>query len=356
MPRPIEAVISPAAIAHNLGAVRKSAPGARVWGVVKANAYGHGLARVLPAVAQADGLALLDLAEARLLREAGYTGPILLLEGCFAAEDVAVARHLGLHVVVHCNEQIRLLETAGAGAPLHVYLKMNSGMNRLGFAPEDLRARHAALASLAAVASITLMTHFARAESPDGIDEALARFQAATHDLPGERSLSNSAATLAHAKARGDWVRPGIALYGSSPFAERSAQALGLEAAMTLSSELIAIQQLRPGESVGYGGRFVATVPMRIGVVACGYADGYPRIAPDGTPVLVAGHRTRVVGAVSMDMLTVDLTGVEQAQVGAPVELWGTRVSVDEVAHAAGTVGYELLCALAPRVPVRLGA
>lgn len=354
MPRPILALISPDAIAHNLKAIRLCAPGARVWGVVKANAYGHGLARVLPGLLAADGLAMLDLAEAHLLRELGYGGPILLLEGLFEAADLAVAIQLGATVVVHCNEQIRLLANWVGPGHINVYLKFNSGMNRLGFSAQKLHSAWQALRALPLVGAITLMTHFARAERSDGVDEDLARFHAAIGALPGERSLSNSAATVLHPAARGDWVRPGIALYGTSPFASQSAAVLGLRAAMTLQSELIAVQDLAPGDAVGYGGRFVASRAMRIGIVACGYADGYPRSAPDGTPIVVGGRRTRLVGTVSMDMLTVDLAELPEARVGTPVELWGGQLSVDEVAAAAGTVSYELLCALAPRVPTRL--
>jgi alanine racemase len=354
MPRPILALISPDAIAHNLKAVRLRAPGARVWGVVKANAYGHGLARVLPGLSAADGLAMLDLAEAQLLRELGYGGPILLLEGLFEPADLAVAIQLGATVVVHCNEQIRLLANGVGPGQINVYLKFNSGMNRLGFSAQKLRSAWQALRALPLVGTITLMTHFARAETSDGVDEDLARFHAAIAALPGERSLSNSAATVLHPAARGDWVRPGIALYGSSPFASHSAPVLDLRAAMTLQSQLIAVQELAPGDAVGYGGRFVANRAMRIGIVACGYADGYPRGATDGTPIVVGSRRTRLVGAVSMDMLTVDLAELPEARVGTTVELWGGQVSVDEVAAAAGTVSYELLCALAPRVPTRL--
>jgi alanine racemase len=255
---------------------------------------------------------------------------------------------------VHCSEQIRLLELWSEPGRIDVYLKMNSGMNRLGFMPEQMVANYHALRAIAAVGKITLMTHFARAESEDGVADALERFETATRGLPGERSLSNSAATLIHPEAHGDWVRPGIALYGAAPFSEKGAHALGLKPAMTLKSELIAVQSLSAGDAVGYAGRFVAPGPMHIGVVACGYADGYPRSAPCGTPVLVDGHRVRLVGAVSMDMLTVDLTEAPEAQVGSTVELWGSQLSVDEVAGSAGTVGYELLCALAARVPVVL--
>jgi alanine racemase len=231
-----------------------------------------------------------------------------------------------------------------------IYLKMNSGMNRLGFTPERFRAVCKRLAGTAAAGPITLMTHFADADGASGVAEQLARFGAATADLSLPRSLANSAAVLRFPETHADWIRPGILLYGCSPFADRSADALGLRPVMTLQSEIIATQLLKPGDRVGYGGTFTAETAMTIGVVACGYADGYPRHAPTGTPVLVEGRRTRVVGRVSMDMLMVDLAGIPQARIGSPVTLWGEGLSADEVAAAAGTISYELLCALAARV------
>jgi alanine racemase len=319
--------------------------------VIKANAYGHGLLRAAEALHAADGFALLDLADAVRLREAGVRKPILLLEGVFGAEDLATVAEHGLSMVVHTAEQIDLLESAGLPVRVPVYLKMNSGMNRLGFAPERYRAVCKRLSGTAAAGPITLMTHFADADGAGGIAEQLARFGAATADLGLPRSLANSATVLRFPEAHADWIRPGIMLYGCSPFADRSADALGLRPVMTLESELIATQALKAGDRVGYGCTFTAETPMTIGVVACGYADGYPRHAPTGTPVLVAGRRTRIVGRVSMDMLTVDLADVPEARVGSPVVLWGEGLSADEVAAAAGTVSYELLCALAARVP-----
>jgi alanine racemase len=225
-------------------------------------------------------------------------------------------------------------------------------MNRLGVAPEQAGALQRTLAAMPCVGKVSLMTHFADADRPGGAQAAMERFERATADLPGSRSLANSAAIFDVPQAHRDWIRPGIALYGASPFADRGAAALGLRAAMTLRSELVAVQALQAGDAVGYGSTFVADGPMRIGIVACGYADGYPRHAPTGTPVEVAGIRTRTLGRVSMDLLAVDLAPVPEAAVGASVELWGERVPVDEVAASAGTVGYELLCAVAPRVPM----
>ena len=361
MPRPILATVHTEALRHNLQALQVAAGDARVWAVVKANAYGHGIERVFEGLRAADGFALLDLHEAQRLRALDWRGPILLLEGIFEARDLELCSRLGLWHVIHCNEQIDMLAAHKTQLPQRVFLKMNSGMNRLGFKPDRFRAAWTRLNALPQVDEISLMTHFSDADGPKGIDEQMARFQEATRDLPGERSVSNSAATLRHAQdaaVKADWIRPGIAVYGSSPdFPEHSAAHWGLQPAMSLHAQIIAVQHLKAGESVGYGSSFVADRPMRMGVVACGYADGYPRSCHTGTPVLVDGARGRTVGRVSMDMLTVDLSSFPDADVGSTVTLWGQStqgavLSIDEVAQAAGTVGYELMCALAARVPV----
>jgi alanine racemase len=361
MPRPILATIHTASLSHNLARVRTAAPDARVWAVVKANAYGHGIARVFDALRSADGFALLDLAEAQQLRALDWRGPILLLEGCFDARDLELCSRLGLWHAVHCNEQIDRLAAHKTQLAHRVFLKMNTGMNRLGFTPERFRAAWTRLNALPQVEEISLMQHFPDADGPKGIGAQLQAFDAVTHDLPGERTLSNSAAILRHGEAlagRSDWVRPGIVLYGSAPdFPEHGAADWDLLPAMTLTSKIIGLQQLAAGDTVGYGSSFTAEGTMRIGVVACGYADGYPRHCTTGTPVLVNGVRCRMVGRVSMDMITVDLSPVPGAGMGSEVTLWGRASSgavlpIDEVAQAAGTVGYELMCALAPRVPV----
>jgi alanine racemase len=365
MPRPIEALIHTDALAHNLRRARQAAPDAKVWAVVKANAYGHGIERAYAGLAGADGFALLDLAEAERVRALGWRGPVLLLEGCFEPRDLETCSRLDLWHTVHHEAQIDWLAAHKTNRPMRVFLKFNSGMNRLGFRHAAFRAAWQRLSGLTQVDEITLMTHFADADGAAGIAEAVAAFERATEELPGERSLANSAATLRFAPSettvRADWVRPGIMVYGSSPdFPARDAAAWGLRPAMTLRAQLIATQALEAGDAVGYGSSFRAEAPMRIGVVACGYADGYPRIAPTGTPVLVDGVRTRTVGRVSMDMITVDLGLLPGAAVGSEVTLWGegphgSRLSIDEVAASAGTVGYELMCALAPRVPTRVG-
>ncbi|WP_028228497.1 alanine racemase [Paraburkholderia ferrariae] len=356
MPRPITARIHPEAIRHNLGLVRQMAPDSRVWSVVKANAYGHGIERIYPALAQSDGIALLDLDEAVRVRELGWTKPILLLEGIFEPADLELADSHRLTVSVHCEEQLDLLAAAKLQQPLDIMLKMNSGMNRLGFRPYAYQKAWERARSLAAVRSVGLMSHFANAD--DGaIDWQLDQFDAVTQDMPGEQSLSNSAGVLWHPRAHRDWVRPGTILYGASPTGvAHHIAGFGLRAAMTLTSRIIGIQTIAPQETIGYGRTFQADQPLRIGVVACGYADGYPRHAPTGTPVAVGGVRTRLVGRVSMDMLTVDLTPCPSAGVGTPVELWGDQVKVDEVAEPSGTIGYELMCALARRVPVEVAA
>ena len=361
MPRPIQAIIHTAALRHNLARARDAAPDAKVWAIVKANAYGHGIERAFAGLKGADGFALLDFDEAKRLRALDWRGPILLLEGCFEARDLEICSRLGLWHVVHCNEQIDMLAAHKTTQPHRVFLKMNSGMNRLGFKPERYRAAWTRLNALPQVDEISLMTHFSDADSAKGISAQLAAFDAVTHDLPGERSLSNSAANLRHSAvlaAKSDWIRPGIAVYGSAPdFPDHNAEHWGLQPTMTLASKIIGVQNLAAGDTVGYGSSFTAEGSMRIGVVACGYADGYPRHCPTGTPMLVNGVRCRMVGRVSMDMVTVDLTPVPGAGMGSDVTLWGRAgngavLAIDEVAHAGGTVAYQLMCALAQRVPV----
>jgi len=358
VPRPILATVDLGALRHNLARAREAARGRFVWAVVKANAYGHGLARALRAFAEADGLALLDLDEAGRAREAGWRKPILLLEGCFEAADLAFCSDHDLTTVVHCGEQLEMLERHRPARPLSVHLKLNTGMNRLGFRPQRAVQAYERLRGLHSVRELTLMMHFANADRPLGatgpasVAEQLDEFEGVTAEWPEPRSLANSAALFLRPEVGGDSVRPGISLYGGATDEHHPAASLGLRAAMALASRIIGVQTIEAGAAVGYGARFVAPRRTRIGVVACGYADGYPRHAPDGTPVLVAGVRVPLAGRVSMDMITVDLTHVPEAGVGSPVELWGAQLPIDEVAYAAGTVGYELMCALAPRVPV----
>ena len=356
MPRPIHATIHTQALRQNLASMRRAAPEARVWAVVKANAYGHGIERAFEGLRGADGFALLDLNEAQRVRDLGWRGPILLLEGAFELRDLELCSRLDLWHTVHCSAQIDMLAAHKTNVPHRVFLKMNAGMNRLGFTPAQYRAAWHRLNALPQVDEISLMTHFSDADGAAGIAAQEAVFASACEGLPGERTLSNSAATLRH-HTGSDWVRPGIAVYGSAPdYPQHTAAHWGLQPTMTLAAEIIAVQDLVAGATVGYGSSFIAPHPMRIGVVACGYADGYPRLCPTGTPVLVDGVRTRTLGRVSMDMIAVDLGPVPHASWGSEATLWGRApngavLPIDEVAASAGTVGYELMCALAARVP-----
>jgi alanine racemase len=362
MPRPLVATIHLDSMQHNLARARACAPDAKVWAVVKANAYGHGLERGMRGFAAADGLALIETENAVRLRELGWTKPVLLLEGFFDASDIPLLAEHNINSTIHSIEQIKMLEYTQLYRPIDVHLKMNTGMNRLGFQPREYAAAYARLRAIPGVRNITMMTHFANADELEHprltIVEQVRRFQEGAGGLPGPRSLSNSGGVLHQSELsrelHNDWVRPGIMLYGGTP-GGKSARDFGLLPAMTLASEVIGIQQLVAGDTVGYGSRFEAPGPMTVGVVACGYADGYPRHAAHGTPVLVDGVRTTLVGRVSMDMMTVDLTPVANARVGSRVVLWGDGLPIDEVAAAAGTIGYELMCAVAPRVRMREG-
>ena len=347
---------------HNLAQVRSYAPMSRVWAVVKANAYGHGLERAMRGFATADGLALVETEGALQLRTSGWIKPILLLEGFFDASDIPLLAEHNINSAVHNIEQVKMLEYTQLYRPIDVHLKMNTGMNRLGFRPSEYAAAYKRLRAIPGVRNITHMTHFANADELEHprltIAEQVRRFRFGAGELPGERSLSNSGGVL-HQPDLGDalsndWVRPGIMLYGGTP-GGRAAADYGLRPTMTLRSEVIGIQELQAGDTVGYGSRFVADGPMTVGVVACGYADGYPRHAPHGTPVIVDGVRTTLVGRVSMDMMTVDLTPVRNPRIGSKVLLWGDGLPIDEVASSAGTIGYELMCALAGRVRVTEG-
>jgi alanine racemase len=353
MPRPISATLSLSALSQNLNVIRGFAPNSKVWSVVKANGYGHGISRIWKSLSATEGFALLDFNEAILLRESGWQGPILLLEGFFSPADLITIDYYRLTTSVHIDWQIQALAQANLSQPVNVYLKVNSGMNRLGFAPARVSDVWHQLRELKQVGEITLMSHFATADSVEGVGAQMVAVNLAGQNISGPRCLANSAATLWHPSTHYDWIRPGIILYGASPSGQwQDIAQTGLQPVMTLKSELIAVQAVHAGDRVGYGGRYRAGQPQRVGVVACGYADGYPRHAPSGTPVWVDGVRTKTVGTVSMDMLAVDLTPCPQAQIGAPVELWGSNLPVDDVATAAGTLGYELLSALAPRVPV----
>lgn len=350
MSRPSKALIDLAALRENYATARRI-HGGRVLATLKANAYGHGSVACAQALEPlADGFAVAFLDEALALRQANIAGPILILEGCFSAAELREAHAKRCWVVVHHEAQLRVLEEAASQVrDVNVWLKLDSGMGRAGFALQQARAAYARLHACPHVTSVTLMSHLASADEPDNAHTArqLAAFDAATADLPGPRSLANSAGLLAWPAARRDWARPGILLFGADPM---PCGQHPLNPVMTLQSEVFAVRELGAGQSLGYGGRFVADAACRVGLVALGYADGYPRSVADGTPVAIDGIRSRIIGRVSMDMLTVDLTALPDAGIGSVVELWGAHVPVNDVAKAAGTIAYELLCHV-QRVP-----
>jgi alanine racemase len=354
----VSATIDTGALRHNLSVVRKWAPKSRVMAVIKANAYGHGLVAVARALDSADAFAVARVDEGLILREAGIHTPTVLLEGVFDGEQLAAAAAAHFDLVVHTNEQIDLLRTTAAGARFKVWLKLDSGMNRLGFKGAAFGAAHAALSSLGAVQSpVNLFTHLASADLPDlpTTSEQVALFAAATQSFGGERSLENSAAMLSYPEHQADWVRPGLLLYGVSPFAGSIGADYGLRPAMTLQSHVIAIKDLSPGERVGYGGDWTAVRPTRLAVAAVGYGDGYPRNLASGAPVLVNGERAGLAGRVSMDMIGIDVTDVRRTPaLGDPVVLWGEGLPVEEIAVWADTIPYELLCGISQRVAVNL--
>jgi alanine racemase len=357
MPRPTSVTIRADAIRHNLAEVRRRAPHSRVMAVVKADGYGHGLERVARALADADAFGVAALADAERLRAEGLAQPIVLLSGFDAPADLARMRQLRLDTVVHHASQLEMLEQDAGGAPLRCWLKVDTGMHRLGFAPAAVREVHARLAALDGVdEEIVLMTHFASSDEFDGAQTRtqIATFETATAGLPGLRSLANSAAVLGWPRSHADWVRPGGALYGLSVVDGRSGADFGLRPAMTLHTRLLAVNRIARGEPVGYGASWRCPETMDVGVAAIGYGDGYPRHAPAGTPVLVAGRPARLVGRISMDLATIDLRGVPGARPGDPVVLWGAPdLPVETVAAAAGTISYELTCSITRRVRVR---
>lgn len=350
--RPIQALIDLSKLEQNLTVIRRYAPNARIMAVIKANAYGHGLLYAAKALRNADGFAITELDAAIRLRNEGFHHPILLLEGFFSTVELAQFKQYQLSAVVHHRRQLEML-SASEHKGLDIFIKLNTGMNRLGFSPEEFPYALQSLKTSSAINRVTLMTHFADADDPteqEEVNKQLQCFNTLTVGNNQPRSLANSAAIIRYPHTHHEWVRPGIMLYGASPLADKTAAELGLQPVMTLSSKLIATQNIKAGDRVGYGGLFQATRPMRIGIVACGYADGYPRHAPTGTPVLVNGQRTRTIGRISMDMLAVDLSNVKNSEINCPVILWGKGQPVDEIARLADTVSYELLCALAPRV------
>ncbi|OOZ41103.1 alanine racemase [Solemya pervernicosa gill symbiont] len=355
MSRGAKAVIDLRALRSNLQTARRAAPQSRVMAVVKANGYGHGLLRVAQALEAADALAVASVDEAVVLRDGGISRPIVVLEGCFDQEDLSRAAELDLQLALHAEFQLQLLEQCELSGPVTIWIKIDTGMHRLGFSPESATAAgERAMASGAVSKPLRWMTHLACADdlADSRTFTQLERFADALQGIEGERSIANSAGTLGWPAAQADWVRPGIMLYGSSPFIAGSASASGLKPVMILTTRIIAVTALKMGDEVGYGASWVCPEDMVVGVAAIGYGDGYPRHAPSGTPVVVNGRRHPLIGRVSMDMITIDLSRAPNTQPGDPVELWGAQISVDEVAEAASTISYELLCGVTTRVPV----
>ena len=352
--RATRALIDLGALRHNLQRVRQSAPQARVMAAVKANGYGHGLLRVAQALTEADAFGVASLEEALVLREGGITQPIMLLEGFFTADELPLLAEHRLQALIHHSHQIEQLEQAGLKQPVEAWLKVDTGMHRLGIPADQAQASWQRLVACQSVDKVLgCMTHLANADDLEDptTTEQLQRFAQATEGLPGARAIANSAGILGWPASHADWVRPGIMLYGASPLNGRMGADDDLKPVMTLSAELIAVNQLQAGDPVGYGGTWSCPEAMPVGVVSIGYGDGYPRHAPNGTPVLVNGRLVPLIGRVSMDMITVDLRGQPQARVGDPVTLWGAGLPVERVAKAAGTISYELFCGITQRVP-----
>ncbi len=353
MTRPARALIDLKALRHNLSRARDAASGAKVMAVIKANAYGHGLVSVARSLNQADAFAVARLDEGLQLREAGVDAPVVLLSGVESSAELEEARRHRLDVVVHSEHQIAMLESAPLGTRLKAWLKLDSGMHRLGVAPEVFERSYARLSACGGVIdTVSLMTHLADADAPESqrVSEQIAAFEAAALGITAERSIANSGGLLGWVEARADWVRPGIMLYGISPFFNGTGADHGLLPVMTVETRLIAVNPVHRGDRIGYGGTYTCDETMRIGVAAMGYGDGYPRHAPSGTPVLVGGVRCTLAGRVSMDLITIDLRPNAEAKPGDRVVLWGEGLPAEEIASYAGTIPYELVCRMAPRV------
>jgi alanine racemase len=352
MTRPARAHINLQALQHNFSRVQQAAPNSKIMAIIKANAYGHGLVRMAQSLPDADAFGVACLEEAISLREAGFDRRIVLLEGLFTAEDIGLINGYQLDVVIHHESQLALLEQGGLLRPLDVWVKLDTGMHRLGFAPENVEAVTARLRKIPRIGAIRYMSHFSCADDLDSNSTSSQRqtFLGAVAATPAEQTLANSAAILGWPETHLDWVRPGIMLYGGAPLAGHSAASLDLQPVMTLGTRLIAVNERRAGDAIGYGEDWVCPTDRLIGVAAIGYGDGYPRHAPSGTPVLVNGKRANLAGRVSMDMICIDLADHPQARVGDEVILWGEGLPVDEVATVAGTLSYELLCGVGSRV------
>ncbi len=348
-----QALIDHAALRHNLRRVRQAAPNSRIWAVIKADAYGHGMQRVARALEQSDGYAVARVEEGLRLREAGFDKPILVLGGCHTPEELARAARQGLELALHQHHQLNLLDGLSAELPpLTLWLKVDTGMHRLGFEPGLVAGIAERMSAHPRIGSVNLLTHLANADEPADNTTALqiGRFDAIGREHCGDCSIANSAGILAFDNAHRDWVRPGIMLYGVSPFVGGRAERDGLLPVMTLRSRVVAVKQAKRGDPVGYGGRYRCPEDMPIAVVAAGYGDGYPRHAADGTPVLVGGRRLPLIGRVSMDMITLDARGFPDLKVGEEAILWGRGLPAEEVAEHAGTIAYQLFCNVSSRV------
>jgi len=353
MIRSAHAVIDLQALSHNLARAKQAAGNSQALAVVKADAYGHGLIKVAETLAgQAEGMAVACLPEAQVLRKAGYQGRIVLLHGVKNAQEQEAAAEFGLDLVLHEPYQLELLQEMNSLGPLDIWLKLDTGMHRLGFPPHQATVLYQKLTALPVVRSLRFMTHFADADDRESryTQTQMDSFDQATRGLEGEQSCANSAAILGHPQSHRDWIRPGIMLYGASPFVSGNAEAEGLKPVMHLSSPLIAIQALKKGDTIGYGRTWTCPEDMNVGVVAIGYGDGYPRHATNGTPVMINNVLTQLVGRVSMDLVTIDLRATGDVEIGMPVQLWGDRVAADEVASCSGTIAYELFCSVGERV------
>ena len=355
MTRPAQVIINLSALRHNFSRVRSLAPNSRIITIVKDDAYGHGLVRVASTLADSDAYGVASIDEAIELRDAGISKPVILLEGPFSIEEITLVDKLNFDIVVHHEEQLKMLEKSGVTGILRVWLKIDTGMHRLGFEPEDVGKIHQRLCECGNVNQpISLMTHLANASDPESdlTTRQLNIFRDCCEALPGPRSIANSAGIIAWPDSHAEYVRPGLMLYGISPIEHSVAADHDLRPVMTLQSRLISIKTVKRGEAVGYGAEWVCPEDMPVGIVAAGYGDGYPRHANSGTPVNVKGQTSQVIGNPSMDMIAVDLRNLSGINVGDPVELWGENQSVEDVSNHAGTIPYELVSGVHKRLQV----
>jgi len=352
--RSARALIDIAALKHNLDVIRRLSPGRKVMAMLKANGYGHGMLRVAHALRDADAFGVACVEEALELRDGGISAPIVVLEGFFANREIPLMAKMNFATVVHHEKQLHALEEVPCDPPLKVWLKMDTGMHRLGFAPQDIAQAHQRLAQIPWVQQpVALLSHLASADEirNDSTTQQLKLFKQLTQNWPGERSLANSPGVLAWPETHFDWVRPGLLLYGCSPIAGNVGADHGLKPAMTLESQVFALRAVRKGDRIGYGGAWQAECDTVIGMIAMGYGDGYPRHAPSGTPVFINGRIVAIAGRISMDMLAVDLGPESRDQIGDRVVLWGPELPLETVAAAVGSISYDLMCAVTPRVP-----